>query len=36
MRGSKKLKNAADIGITARKIIVVPCMVNSELYVSAL
>jgi len=30
------LKNAADSGITARKIMVVPCMVNNWLNVSAL
>ena len=29
--GTKKLKNMALIGITARKIIVVPCIVNSWL-----
>ena len=31
-----KLKKLADSGITARKIMVVPCMVKSWLYVSAL
>ncbi len=31
----RKLKNAADSGMTARKIIVVPCIVNSWLNVSA-
>jgi hypothetical protein len=31
----RKLKNAADSGITTRKIIVVPCMVNNWLNVSA-
>ena len=30
--GIMKLKKAADSGITARKIIVVPCIVNSVLY----
>ena len=29
-----KLKNIADSGMIARKIIVVPCIVNSWLYVS--
>ncbi len=29
--GTKKLKNIALIGITARKIMVVPCIVNSWL-----
>src|ERR1022692_3572050 len=31
-RGITKLKNAAPIGMTTRKIIVVPCMVNISLY----
>ena len=31
----RKLKNAADSGMIARKIIVVPCIVNSWLYASA-
>jgi len=31
----RKLKNAAERGMTARKIIVVPCIVNSWLYISA-
>ena len=31
----RKLKNAAESGMTARKIIVVPCIVNSWLYISA-
>ena len=30
--GMMKLKNAAPIGITTRKIIVVPCIVNISLY----
>ncbi|MFM2382296.1 MAG: hypothetical protein RL515_283, partial [Verrucomicrobiota bacterium] len=33
--GTRKLKNAADSGMTPRKIIVVPCMVNSWLYMRA-
>ena len=33
--GMMKLKNAADSGITARKIIVVPCIVNMVLYCCA-
>ena len=34
-RGIRKLKNAADSGMTTRKIIVVPCIVNSWLNSSA-
>ena len=30
--GMMKLKNAEDRGMTARKIIVVPCIVNNVLY----
>ena len=33
--GTRKLKNAAESGMTPRKIIVVPCMVNSWLYMRA-
>jgi hypothetical protein len=34
--GIRKLKNIADSGITPRKIMVVPCIVNSWLYISGL
>ena len=34
--GIKKLKNAAPIGMIAKKIIVVPCIVNNWLYISGL
>jgi len=36
MSGTRKLKKLADSGITARKIMVVPCMVNNWLYTSGL